>query len=70
MSNLLTVAETAKRLKLSKGKVYRMTWSGELYSKHIGSSVRIPEECVRKLEQMPSGYVSVHESGVNDDLNN
>jgi excisionase family DNA binding protein len=65
MSKLLTVAEAAALLKVSKGKVYRMTWSGELYSKHIGRSVRIPEETIHLFTQIPSGYVSAFEMGEN-----
>ena len=65
MSKLLTVAEAAAQLKVSKGKVYRMTWSGELYSKHIGRSVRIPEESIQQLTQIPSGYISAFEMGEN-----
>jgi excisionase family DNA binding protein len=65
MTNLYTVAEAAAALKVSKGKVYRMTWSGELYSKHIGRSVRIPEESIQKLTSVPSGYVHTFEGGDN-----
>jgi excisionase family DNA binding protein len=43
MSSLITVKEAAKRLSLSESKVYRMTMSGELYSKRLGRAVRIPE---------------------------
>lgn len=57
MAKLLTVAEAAAELKVSKGKVYRMTWSGELYSKRIGRSVRIPEESIHPLTSLPAGYV-------------
>jgi excisionase family DNA binding protein len=57
MAKLLTVAEAAAELKMSTGKVYRMTWSGELYSKRIGRAVRIPEASVEQLTNPPSGYV-------------
>ena len=65
MAKLLTVAEAAAELKMSKGKVYRMTWSGELYSKRIGRSVRIPEESIQPLTSVPAGYVSTHIEGGN-----
>lgn len=65
MTKLLTVAEAAAELKVSKGKVYRMTWSGELYSKRIGRSVRIPEESIRAFTALPTGYVPTHIQGVN-----
>ena len=57
MAKLLTVAEAAAELKVSKGKVYRMTWSGELYSQRIGRAVRIPEASVEVLTNPPAGYV-------------
>lgn len=65
MAKLLTVAEAAAELKVSKGKVYRMTWSGELYSKRIGRSVRIPEESIQPLTSLPTGYVPSHLEGGN-----
>jgi excisionase family DNA binding protein len=58
MAKLFTVAEAAAELKVSKGKVYRMTWSGELYTKRIGRAVRIPEESIQSLTSLPNGYVS------------
>jgi excisionase family DNA binding protein len=58
MAKLLTVAEAASELKVSKGKIYRMTWSGELYTKRIGRAVRIPEESIQSLTSLPNGYVS------------
>lgn len=65
MAKLLTVAEAAAELKVSKGKVYRMTWSGELYSKRIGRSVRIPEESIQSLTSLPVGYVPTYVEGGN-----
>jgi excisionase family DNA binding protein len=65
MAKLLTVAEAAAELKVSKGKVYRMTWSGELYTKRIGRAVRIPEESIHSLTNLPSGYVSTYIDGDN-----
>jgi len=49
VSTLLTIEEVAKRLSLSKSKVYRMTMDGELESLHIGRAVRIPEKAVNEL---------------------
>ncbi len=63
MAKLFTVAEAAAELKVSKGKVYRMTWSGELYTKRIGRAVRIPEESIQSLTKIPSGYVSTNIDG-------
>jgi excisionase family DNA binding protein len=57
MSKLLTVKQAAKRLELSSSKVYRMTWSGELYAQRIGRAVRIPEASVEQLTNPPAGYV-------------
>jgi excisionase family DNA binding protein len=42
---------------MSSSKVYRMTWSGELYAQRIGRAVRIPEASVEQLTNPPSGYV-------------
>jgi len=64
MAKLLTVAEAAAELKVSKGKVYRMTWSGELYSQRIGRAVRIPEASVEVLTNPPAGYVPSTSGGV------
>ena len=57
MSKLLTVKQAAERLELSSSKVYRMTWSGELYAQRIGRAVRIPEASVEQLTNPPAGYV-------------
>jgi excisionase family DNA binding protein len=57
MSSLITVKEAAKRLSLSESKVYRMTMSGELYSKRLGRAVRIPEECIQTLVSLPKSEV-------------
>lgn len=50
---LLTVAEAARRLRLSPISIYRLTWSGELPSVKFGSAVRIP---VDELD----GFVEEH----------
>ena len=57
MSKLLTVKQAAQPLELSSSKVYRMTWSGELYAQRIGRAVRIPEASVEQLTNPPAGYV-------------
>ena len=57
MCNLLTVKQVSVKLGLSPSKVYRMTWSGELYSQRIGRAVRIPEASVEVLTNPPAGYV-------------
>jgi len=63
MSSLITVKEAAKRLSLSESKVYRMTMTGELYSKRLGRSVRIPEESIQSLASLPNGDVKKLFSG-------
>ena len=65
MNNMYTVAEAAEILKMSKGKIYRMTWSGELYTQRIGRSVRIPASSIEAFTQPPSGYVHVNQFGGN-----
>jgi excisionase family DNA binding protein len=57
MGNLLTVKQVSVKLGLSPSKVYRMTWSGELYTQRIGRAVRIPEASVEVLTNPPAGYV-------------
>ncbi len=44
--HLLTVAEVAEILRLSRMTVYRMVNSGVLPALKVGRSVRIPEESV------------------------
>lgn len=44
--NLLTVAEVAAIMRLSKMTVYRMVNSGQLPALKVGRSVRIPEHVV------------------------
>lgn len=48
-TKLLTVAEVASMLRLSKMTIYRMVNSGELTAFKIGKSFRIPTASVRKL---------------------
>lgn len=45
---LLTVAEVASLLRLSKVTVYRMVKSGALPALKVGRSVRIPEHVVQE----------------------
>lgn len=45
---LLTVAEVAGLLRLSRVTVYRMVNSGSLPALKVGRSVRIPEHVVRE----------------------
>ncbi len=47
--HLLTVAEVADALRLSKVTVYRMVNSGALPALKLGRSVRIPEAVVAEL---------------------
>ncbi len=49
MKKLLTVRDTAQRLSLSEGKVYRMAWLQELPAVYIGRSLRIPEAAVNEI---------------------
>jgi excisionase family DNA binding protein len=50
--NLLTVKETARKLKLSLSMVYRLIANGELPSYAIGGCIRVDESELQKfLEQ-------------------
>ena len=64
MGNLLTVKQVSVKLGLSPSKVYRMIWSGELYTQRIGRAVRIPEASVEVLTNPPAGYVPSTSRGV------
>ncbi|HEY1968101.1 MAG TPA: helix-turn-helix domain-containing protein [Pseudonocardia sp.] len=48
-SDLLTVAEVAAKLRVSKMTIYRMVNSGELPAFKVGRSFRIRATAVRKL---------------------
>jgi excisionase family DNA binding protein len=65
MSKLLTIREAAGLLGLSISKVYRMTWTGELYSQRIGRAVRIPESTVKQLTEPAASYIPVNVKGEN-----
>ncbi len=47
--NLLTVAEVADVLRLSRATVYRMVASGALPALKLGRSVRIPQVVVEQV---------------------
>lgn len=57
MTHLLTVKQASERLGISPSKLYRMTWSGEIYTQRIGRAVRIPEASVDQLTNPPKGYI-------------
>jgi len=46
---LLTVAQVAEILSLSRSKVYQLVVRGELQAFKVGGSVRIAQEAVRSL---------------------
>ena len=56
--HLLTVAEVATRLRVSKMTVYRMVKSGDLRAVEVMRSIRIPE---RVLDQYLAASVVVPE---------
>lgn len=43
---LLTVAEVAKHLRVSKMTIYRLVESGDLGSIKVGRSIRIPQKAL------------------------
>ena len=43
---LLTVAEVAAYLQLSRATVYRLTWAGLLRTVRVGAQVRVPASAV------------------------
>lgn len=65
MAKLLTVKEAAERLGISPSKLYRMTWSGEIYTQRIGRAVRVPETALDALTSVPARYVSSFLNGGN-----
>lgn len=52
---LLTVEQAARMLAISRSAVYRLTWSGELTSVHIGRSVRFT---VAELERFTAEHAA------------
>jgi excisionase family DNA binding protein len=57
-STVLTVEEAAKRLKISRGKAYAMTKSGEMPSVKLGRSVRVPVDALAKWLERETRAVS------------
>lgn len=56
-ADLVTVAEVAERLRLSRMTVYRLIHSGELPALRMGRSFRVPRVAVDEyVEQSFSGY--------------
>ncbi|MEE1622388.1 helix-turn-helix domain-containing protein [Zafaria sp. Z1313] len=54
-THLMTVAEVAEVLRVSKMTVYRLVHSGELPSVHFGHTYRVPEEAVRTFLKSSGG---------------
>ncbi|QQS01437.1 MAG: helix-turn-helix domain-containing protein [Austwickia sp.] len=54
-SNLLTVAEVAHRMRVSKMTVYRLIHSGELPALRVGRSFRVPGKAA--TDYLASAYV-------------
>ncbi|MBG6185526.1 excisionase family DNA binding protein [Arthrobacter sp. CAN_A214] len=56
-TNLLTVAEIAARMRVSKMTVYRLVQSGAMEGIRFGRSYRIPETAVQQyLESVNTGH--------------
>jgi excisionase family DNA binding protein len=54
---LLTVAEIAARMRVSKMTVYRLVHSGTLHGVRFGRSYRVPETAVKQyLDSVNSGH--------------
>ncbi|WP_307086687.1 helix-turn-helix domain-containing protein [Arthrobacter agilis] len=54
---LLTVAEIAARMRVSKMTVYRLVHSGTLHGVRFGRSYRVPETAVEQyLDSVNSGH--------------
>lgn len=51
---LLTVAEVASVLRVSKMTVYRLIRSGDLAHKPVGTSYRVPVDAVRRFLEGPA----------------
>ncbi|MHB8341973.1 MAG: helix-turn-helix domain-containing protein [Mycobacteriales bacterium] len=48
---LLTVAEVATALRVSRMTVYRLVRAGDLSAVHVGRSYRVPEQAVHQYLQ-------------------
>ncbi|MBG6185559.1 excisionase family DNA binding protein [Arthrobacter sp. CAN_A214] len=56
-TNLLTVAEIAARMRVSRMTVYRLVQSGALEGIRFGRSYRVPETAVQQyLESVNPGH--------------
>ncbi|MHA7181320.1 helix-turn-helix domain-containing protein [Arthrobacter sp. MDB2-24] len=55
--NLLTVAEIAAQMRVSKMTVYRLVQSGALHDIRFGRSYRVPETAVQQyIKSINSGH--------------
>jgi excisionase family DNA binding protein len=61
LPELLTVAEVAALVRVSKMTIYRMIRKGELPAIAVGKSYRIPKEDVRRLTQARGGLRDTHD---------
>jgi excisionase family DNA binding protein len=61
LPELLTVAEVAALVRVSKMTIYRMIRKGELPAIAVGKSFRIPIEDVRRLTQSRGGLRDTHD---------
>jgi excisionase family DNA binding protein len=61
LPELLTVAEVAALVRVSKMTIYRMIRKGELPAIAVGKSYRIPIEHVRRLTQLRGGLRDTHD---------
>jgi excisionase family DNA binding protein len=50
---VVTVAEVAKLLRISRGGAYELVRSGQIYAKRIGRSVRVPRSSLRDFLERP-----------------
>ena len=54
-SGVLTVPETAERLKVSAKSVYKLIQSNQLPSINVGRSIRISEQALERFINDPNG---------------
>ncbi|MBW3084789.1 putative DNA-binding proteinA [Austwickia sp. TVS 96-490-7B] len=54
-SNLLTVAEVASKMRVSKMTVYRLIHSGDIPALRVGRSFRVPHQAV--ADYLEAAYV-------------
>ena len=55
----LTVAEAAKRLKISEKKLYRLCEAGDLSHHKVGRAIRIPPEAIDRFVRRSTEEVAV-----------